>query len=197
GEAQNPLPKDKRWAPAEDALIIMHWGNGMKWDDIAKRIPGRSLISCRLRYQNYPEKRAPWDSEKKNMMARLYDRFKPEMWQKIVTETQMPWRAVEPMAWQLGQQELSVRAIVPAGPILFCSCGCDGFLPFGERNPGFSGELPTSLCYTCRHELKVHNLIVLNMQQSGVVSAVTMVNSDTVAQQANPPPKFCQSPPSA
>ena len=76
----------------------------------------------------------------------------------------MPWRAVESMAWQLGQQELSVRAIAPAGPILFYSCRCNGFLLFGERNLGFFRELLTSLCYIYRHELKVYNLIVLNMQ---------------------------------
>jgi hypothetical protein len=47
----------------------------MKWDDIAKRLPGRSSISCRLRYQNYLEKRAIWDEEKKNKLARLYARY--------------------------------------------------------------------------------------------------------------------------
>ncbi|RYZ98666.1 MAG: hypothetical protein EOP11_20340, partial [Proteobacteria bacterium] len=40
-------------------------GKSFKWDDIAKRLPGRSSISCRLRYQNYLEKRAIWDEEKK------------------------------------------------------------------------------------------------------------------------------------
>lgn len=49
----------------------------MKWDDIAKRLPGRSSISCRLRYQNYLEKRAVWDEEKKNKLARLYARYVP------------------------------------------------------------------------------------------------------------------------
>lgn len=47
----------------------------MKWDDIAKRLPGRSAISCRLRYQNYSEKRQDWDEEKKNKLARLYNRY--------------------------------------------------------------------------------------------------------------------------
>jgi hypothetical protein len=49
----------------------------MKWDDIAKRLPGRSSISCRLRYQDYLEKRAIWDEEKKNKLARLYARYVP------------------------------------------------------------------------------------------------------------------------
>ena len=35
----------------EDNLTIELRGQGMKWDDIAKRLPGRSSISCRLRYQ--------------------------------------------------------------------------------------------------------------------------------------------------
>lgn len=47
----------------------------MKWDDISKRLPGRSAISCRLRYQNYSERRPDWDEEKKNKLARLYVRY--------------------------------------------------------------------------------------------------------------------------
>ena len=38
----------------------------MKWEDISKRLPGRSAISCRLHYQNYLERRSEWDEERKN-----------------------------------------------------------------------------------------------------------------------------------
>lgn len=85
----------------------------MKWDDIAKRFPGRSSIACRLRYQNYLEKRAIWDEEKKNKLARLYARFKDQMWQKVASEMQIPWRSAESMHWQLGEQEMSARANAP------------------------------------------------------------------------------------
>jgi hypothetical protein len=50
-------------------------GNGMKWEDISKHLPGRSAISCRLRFQNYLERRSEWDEEKKNKLARLYERY--------------------------------------------------------------------------------------------------------------------------
>lgn len=46
----------------------------MKWEDISKRLPGRSAISCRLHYQNYLERRSEWDEERKNKLARLYER---------------------------------------------------------------------------------------------------------------------------
>ena len=46
----------------------------MKWDDISKRLPGRSSISCRLHYQNFLERRPEWDEEKKNKLAVLYER---------------------------------------------------------------------------------------------------------------------------
>jgi hypothetical protein len=49
-------------------------GNGLKWEDVAARIPGRTALGCRLRYQNYLERRAEWDEERKNKLARLYDR---------------------------------------------------------------------------------------------------------------------------
>lgn len=72
---ESPAKKQSKWTLEEDNLTIELRGQGMKWDDIAKRLPGRSSISCRLRYQNYLEKRAIWDEEKKNKLARLYARY--------------------------------------------------------------------------------------------------------------------------
>lgn len=43
------------WPPEVDALILELRGNGMTWDDISTRLPGRSAISIRLHYQNYLE----------------------------------------------------------------------------------------------------------------------------------------------
>jgi hypothetical protein len=74
GESPGPPEKKGKWTPEEDKLAIELRRNGMKWDDIAKKLPGRSAISCRLRYQNYSEKRQEWDDEKKNKLARLYNR---------------------------------------------------------------------------------------------------------------------------
>jgi hypothetical protein len=74
-QEESPAKKQSKWTPEEDNLTIELRGQGMKWDDIAKRLPGRSSISCRLRYQNYLEKRAVWDEEKKNKLARLYARY--------------------------------------------------------------------------------------------------------------------------
>ena len=67
--------KQSKWTPDQDACIIELRGNGMKWDDISKHIPGRSAISCRLRFQNYLERRAEWSDEKKDKLARLYERY--------------------------------------------------------------------------------------------------------------------------
>ncbi|KAF3030325.1 hypothetical protein E8E12_000824 [Didymella heteroderae] len=107
---ESPAKKQSKWTPEEDNLTIELRGQGTKWDDIAKRFPGRSSISCRLRYQNYLEKRAIWDEEKKNKLARIYVRFKDQMWQKVATEMGIPWRSAESMHWQLGEQEMSARA---------------------------------------------------------------------------------------
>lgn len=74
GDSPGPPEKKGKWTPEEDNLAIELRRSGMKWDDIAKRLPGRSAISCRLRYQNYSEKRQDWDDEKKNKLARLYNR---------------------------------------------------------------------------------------------------------------------------
>ncbi|EYE99563.1 MYB DNA-binding domain protein [Aspergillus ruber CBS 135680] len=112
--AESPAKKQSKWSPEEDALIIELRGSGMKWEDISRRLPGRSAISCRLHYQNYLERRSEWDEDKKNKLARLYERFKAEMWSKVAEEMAIPWRAAEAMHWQLGEQEMARRAgVVP------------------------------------------------------------------------------------
>lgn len=68
--------KQSKWTADEDRSIIELRGNGMKWEDISKHLPGRSAISCRLRFQNYLERRSEWDEEKKNKLARLYERYR-------------------------------------------------------------------------------------------------------------------------
>ncbi|KAK6845116.1 hypothetical protein PG995_015226 [Apiospora arundinis] len=111
---ESPAKKQSKWSAEEDALIIELRGNGMKWEDISKRLPGRSAISCRLHYQNYLERRSEWDDERKNKLARLYERFKPEMWAKVAEEMAIPWRAAEAMHWQLGEHDMARRAgVVP------------------------------------------------------------------------------------
>lgn len=73
--AESPAKKQSKWSPEEDALIIELRGSGMKWEDISRQLPGRSAISCRLHYQNYLERRSEWDEDKKNKLARLYERY--------------------------------------------------------------------------------------------------------------------------
>ncbi|KAL2265661.1 hypothetical protein VTJ83DRAFT_6761 [Remersonia thermophila] len=102
--------RQSKWSAQEDRLIIELRQSGMKWDDISKHLPGRSAISCRLHYQNYLERRGDWDEERKNKLARLYERFKPEMWAKVAEELHVPWRAAEAMHWQLGEIEIARRA---------------------------------------------------------------------------------------
>lgn len=112
--SDQPVKKQSKWSPEEDALIIELRGSGMKWEDISKRLPGRSAISCRLHYQNYLERRSEWDEERKNKLARLYERFKPEMWAKVAEEMAVPWRAAEAMHWQLGEADMARRAgVIP------------------------------------------------------------------------------------
>lgn len=109
-----PVKKQSKWSPEEDAVIIELRGRGMKWEDVSKRLPGRSAISCRLHYQNYLERRSEWDEERKNKLARLYERFKSDMWAKVAEELAVPWRAAEAMHWQLGEADMARRAgVVP------------------------------------------------------------------------------------
>lgn len=107
---ESPAKKQSKWSPDEDSLIIELRGRQMKWEDISKRLPGRSAISCRLHYQNYLERRSEWDEERKNKLARIYERFKPEIWAKVAEEMAVPWRSAEAMHWLLGEADMARRA---------------------------------------------------------------------------------------
>ncbi|PPJ58595.1 hypothetical protein CBER1_03489 [Cercospora berteroae] len=131
--------KQSKWTADEDRSIIELRGNGMKWEDISKHLPGRSAISCRLRFQNYLERRSEWDEEKKNKLARLYERFKKDMWEKISKEMQLPWRAAEAMHWQIGEVEMAQRANVP----VFHLAGQQGS-GAAQAGPGSEGRASTS-----------------------------------------------------
>ncbi|KAL2052745.1 hypothetical protein ABVK25_006985 [Lepraria finkii] len=106
----SPAKKQSKWSPAEDAEIIRLRGSGMKWEDISKKLRGRSAISCRLHYQNYLEGRSEWDEEKRNRLARVYDRLKHDLWSPIANELGIPWRACEAMHWAMGEHEMARRA---------------------------------------------------------------------------------------
>ncbi|OKL59176.1 hypothetical protein UA08_05833 [Talaromyces atroroseus] len=153
-----PAKKQSKWSPEEDTLIIELRGRGMKWEDISKRLPGRSAISCRLHYQNYLERRSEWDEDRKNKLARLYERFKAEMWAKVAEEMAIPWRAAEAMHWQLGEQEMARRA---------------GVVPFSLSSGSSSVEPPP--------KLRRHTTVMprLRRQSMSVTSAI---------QPAPPPP---------
>ncbi|RPB26288.1 hypothetical protein L211DRAFT_758014, partial [Terfezia boudieri ATCC MYA-4762] len=106
----SPARRQSKWTPQEDALITQLRSMGKKWDDISKTLSGRSPTSCRLRYQNYLERQPEWDEGRKNQLAMLYERLKPEMWVMIAREMKIPWRAAEAMHWQLGEEEIARRA---------------------------------------------------------------------------------------
>ncbi|KAF2145895.1 uncharacterized protein K452DRAFT_242298, partial [Aplosporella prunicola CBS 121167] len=92
-------------------MLIRMRGSGMKWVEISDRNPGRSPTACRLRYQNYTEKKE-WAEDEKDMLARMYHRFMEDMWKRIGNEMCRPWRSCERMHWQLGEEEMLRRANV-------------------------------------------------------------------------------------
>ncbi|KAI0479275.1 hypothetical protein GGR56DRAFT_673204 [Xylariaceae sp. FL0804] len=156
---RSPAKRMAKWSPEENAVITRLRATGMKWDDVSRRIPGRTTLGCRLHYQNYLERRCEWDDERKNKLARLYERFKNEMWQKVGEEMGIPWRAAEGMHWELGKEDMARRAGVnpftfssqtdaPQGGDGGSSGGGDGSGPRRSPHHGHSasqGSLPRDL----------------------------------------------------
>jgi hypothetical protein len=74
GHPADQSQRKGKWTIEEDRLAIELRHKRIKWEDISKQLPGRSATSCRLRYQNYSEKRPEWDDERKNSLAQLYNK---------------------------------------------------------------------------------------------------------------------------
>lgn len=68
--------KKKPWSSDEDQKVTELRKQGMKWNMIAEQLPGRSSLSCRLRFQNYiePSEHDEWDEDSLNDLAILYRR---------------------------------------------------------------------------------------------------------------------------
>ncbi|KAL8950158.1 MAG: hypothetical protein Q9222_003786 [Ikaeria aurantiellina] len=97
----------RQWSKDDSDLLVTLRLQNMKWEDISQRFPGRTPTACRLRYQNYLERRFDWTDEKKQKLARLYERHKQKMWEPIAQELVIPWRTVEDMHWLLGQDHMA------------------------------------------------------------------------------------------
>ncbi|SPJ80242.1 related to DRPLA protein [Fusarium torulosum] len=125
---QEPPAKKQRkymkWSLEEDNLMIELQGKGMRWKDVAKRLPGRTAISCRLRYQNYLVGRDDSDEGRKDKLARLYERSRLEIWTHIAKEMGVPWQVAEAMHWQLG--ETYMARLAGAIPFSLAAVNLDG-----------------------------------------------------------------------
>ena len=71
----------QRFSPAEDQLIKkLAEGTSLSWDEIAKRIPGRTGRQCKDRYNTYLNKAVvhkDWTSEEDNIIIQKYKELGP------------------------------------------------------------------------------------------------------------------------
>ncbi|KAL8660478.1 MAG: hypothetical protein Q9202_006514 [Teloschistes flavicans] len=110
-ELQQPNKKPPRqWSDSDSDELVKLRGQNMKWEDIARRFPNRSHVACRLRYQNYMERKYHWTDDKNGKLARLYESHKQAMWTSIAQDLNTPWRAVEHQHWMIGQEDMATLA---------------------------------------------------------------------------------------
>ncbi|KAL8908317.1 MAG: hypothetical protein Q9171_005503 [Xanthocarpia ochracea] len=139
-ESRHPNKKPSRqWSEADSDQLLRLRGSNMKWEDIARHFDGRTSTACRLRYQNYLEKKHDWNDEKKKSLAVLYERHKQEMWTAIAEDLNIPWRAVEDMHWVIGQEDMVNLA---GGRLLHPDKSGGKQSPSGSRMPSV---LPSSV----------------------------------------------------
>ncbi|KAG5940672.1 hypothetical protein E4U59_002296 [Claviceps monticola] len=105
-----PVEPRRRWTVEDDALLLQLRLSDEKltWKKIANRFPGRTGASCARRYAKIFIH--PWDEQRKNRLATLYDSHKEKMWQVIAEGMKVPWRDAEQNHWRLGKREMGKRA---------------------------------------------------------------------------------------
>lgn len=74
-QVSEPLLSLRRWSKDEDNLIIKWRASGETWKEISKKLSGRSPLSCRLRHQNYLEKKQRWTVKDRETLALHYARY--------------------------------------------------------------------------------------------------------------------------
>ncbi len=55
--SKGPAEKEADWSAEEEDLMVKLRRDGKGWDEISRRLPGRSAESCYLHYQNLPQRR--------------------------------------------------------------------------------------------------------------------------------------------
>lgn len=75
-ESRQPSKKTTRqWSKEDSEELVRLRFTGMKWEDVAARFHNRSATACRLRFQNYLERKHTWTEEQKRTLAQLYNRY--------------------------------------------------------------------------------------------------------------------------
>ncbi|OBS15781.1 hypothetical protein FPOA_13434, partial [Fusarium poae] len=143
-------PSSDKWLPEEDTRVRELREKGIKWEDISKRLPGRSATACRLHYQNYLIRRKGRDEEHKNKLAIRYERHKPlRASSSLNTDFGEPNRALAQVQGWSGFPRINMlpgfRELIngvspysaPAGAPNFGNCP---ITTTGSRRPGSRGE---------------------------------------------------------
>ncbi|KAG5939416.1 hypothetical protein E4U59_003127 [Claviceps monticola] len=81
--------------------------SGKAWKDID--LPGRSTMSCMMRYNKYLRRQLELDEEGLNDLARLYERGKEKMWAQVASIMAVTWSQAEKIHWKIGKTQMAKR----------------------------------------------------------------------------------------
>ena len=91
----------RQWSDADSDKLLKLRGANVKWDEIARHFPGRTPTACRLRYQNYLEKKYDWNDENKKSLAVLYDRYVTVQWHSVCSRSPSMWLVCKQCIWEV------------------------------------------------------------------------------------------------
>ena len=91
-QLQKPKQKRQRFTDEDDRIIVEAVGQQQfpDWNEIAKKIPGKSNRQCRERFQHYLAptlSQEPWTPEEDQIIRNLYERHGPD-WARMAQALQ-------------------------------------------------------------------------------------------------------------
>ncbi|KAG5921146.1 hypothetical protein E4U61_007079 [Claviceps capensis] len=108
GERGSLHVQSRRAWSAEEEDFLFDSKESHSWTAISKRLPGRSVDSCRVRYYELRTRREGGKGAK-DKLAMLYERGKADMWAPIAAKLAVPWSEAERIHWIIGKTQMAKR----------------------------------------------------------------------------------------
>jgi DNA-binding transcriptional MerR regulator len=103
-DQQTSAKKNRTWSPDDDSLLISLRDKGRTFQEISESLD-RPRTTCLMRFNMLMKTSVSWDKEMDQKLEKAYQKHRESMWKGVAAELDVPWRAAENRAWDLGKKK--------------------------------------------------------------------------------------------